>query len=183
MRDWFKVMLANLAAGALLVWWLRRTPTAGQSQVPGAAAGGTGTGASASALSASYTTSPAAAGPDYSALAAAISALAAGVALPNILTVQQTVSAGVTELVAATGGRRVCVLAFSVTASGTATVKFGTGGVSLWRVDLDAPAGKSGANLATAWPGFLFAGAAGQNLEVDSTAAAELAITYWTEAA
>lgn len=179
MRDWFKVMLANLVAGAILVWWLRRPATAPAEGVQApAAAGGTGTGDNAY-----YTTSPTAAGPDYSALAAAISALAAGVQLPNILSLQKTISTGTTELVPATGGQRVCVLAISATATGTATVKFGSNGVSLWRVDLDAPAGKSGANLATAWPGFLFAGAAGANLEVDTTAAAEISITYWTEAA
>lgn len=181
MKDWMKVMLANLVAGALLLWWWQRRA--------GGAQAATGDQSSASPSGAAGTdysiaVSPAGGGaPDYSALAAAISALAAGVALPNILTVQKTISTGTTELVAAESGKRVCVLAYSVSATGAATVLFRTAGTSIWRVDLDAPAGKSGANLATAWPGYLFAGAGSQNLEANTTAAAEAAVTYWMEAA
>lgn len=121
-------------------------------------------------------------GPDYSALAAAIQALAAGVALPNIQTWQGVVPAGAPqEIVAGIGGKRICVLAFSATCSGASTVQFSSAGIGLWQVALDAPAGKSGANLATAWPGYLFAGSAGGNLSVQTDQAASVSVTYWQE--
>jgi hypothetical protein len=121
-------------------------------------------------------------GADYAALAAAIQALAAGVALPNIQTWQGVVPAGpAQEIVAGVGGKRICVLAFSATCSGASTVRFSSEGIGLWQVALDAPAGKSGANLATAWPGYLFAGSAGGNLAVQTDQAASVSVTYWQE--
>jgi hypothetical protein len=119
--------------------------------------------------------------PDYSALAAAIQALAAGVQLPNIVTVETTVPNGTTEIVAGTGGKRICVLAFSATSAGATVVQFLSQGSGLWRIGLDAPAGKSGANLSTAWPSYLFATPGGGNLQVKTQQSAEISVTYWME--
>jgi hypothetical protein len=148
--------------------------------------GGSGTGASAGSGAAgsganaqSYVSGGNA--PDYSALAAAIQALAAGVQLPNIVTVETTVPNGTTEIVAGTGGKRICVLAFSATSAGATVVRFLSQGSGLWRIGLDAPAGKSGANLSTAWPSYLFATPGGGNLQVETQQSTEISVTYWME--
>ena len=122
-------------------------------------------------------------GGDYAALAAAIAALAAGVALPNIKSVSMTVASGTTELVPALGGKRVCVLAYVVSAAGTVYTAWRDGSASadLWRVSLDSPAGNSGANLSTSWPGYLFATSGGNALNVATNGAAVVAVTYWLE--
>lgn len=120
-------------------------------------------------------------GNDYSALAAAIQALAAGVQLPNIQTVERTVTAGTTEIIAGTGGKRICVLAFSATSAGATVLRFLSQGSGLWRIGLDTPAGKSGANLSTAWPSYLFATPGGGNLQVETQQPAEISVTYWME--
>lgn len=120
---------------------------------------------------------------DYSSLAAAIMALAAGVRLPNIQSVSRTVASGTTQLVAGQGGKRVCVLAYGMTASGAVSVGFkdGSATTDLWRMALDTPAGNSGANLVTAWPGYLFATSGGNALAVQTTGAAVVSVTYWQE--
>lgn len=143
------------------------------------ASGGSGASAASGANAQSYTSSGNA--PDYSALAAAIQALAAGVQLPNIVTVESTVSAGTTEIVAGTGGKRICVLAFSATSAGATVLRFLSQGSGLWRIGMDAPAGKSGANLSTAWPSYLFATPGGGNLQVETQQPAEISVTYWME--
>lgn len=167
----------------ILVWFLlRRTGTPGAQN-----ASAVGSGSSSGSSGFSYA-APAGGGggggsADYSSLAAAIQALAAGVQLPNIQSVRKDANAGDTELVAATGGQRVCVLAYSITGTGSFTASFRSGGADLWKQVFDAPAGASGANLATAWPGFLFAGATGQNLSINLTGPATVSVTYWQEAA
>lgn len=122
-------------------------------------------------------------GGDYAALAAAINALAAGTALPNIQAVTLTVASGTTELVAGQGNKRVCVLAYCVSGAGTPTTRFRSGSsvANLWGIDLSAPSGNSGANLATSWPGYLFATNGGDALNVNVTAPATVSVTYWTE--
>jgi hypothetical protein len=122
---------------------------------------------------------------DGGALAAAIQALAAGVALPNIKTAVYSCASGDNAVIAGEGGKRVCVFAYAITASGAPAVKFRSGGAAsdLWEIDLDAPAGKSGANLSTAWPGYLFATASGDGLTLNVSAAAVVAVSYWQEAA
>ncbi len=120
---------------------------------------------------------------DAAALAAAIAALAAGVELPNIQSFTKACTTGTNELVASTSGQRVCVFAYAITAPGTVSGKFRSGGAStqLWQIDLNAPAGNSGANLATAWPGYIFATAAGDALNINVDAAATVSVAYWKE--
>jgi hypothetical protein len=170
----------QIAIGWFLGQWLwNLLHRSGQASAPaegqaGSAAGGSG-GSGGSG-------GPGDSGADYAALAAAIQALATGVALPNIQTWQGVVPAGpAQEIIAGVGGKRICVLAFSATCSGASTVRFSSEGIGLWQLALDAPAGKSGANLATAWPGYLFAGSAGGNLAVQTDQAASVSVTYWQE--
>lgn len=120
---------------------------------------------------------------DYSSLAAAIQALAAGVRLPNIQTVSMAVSSGVTALVPGLGGKRTCVLAYAVTATGavSTTWKDGASYGGLWQMDLDVASGNSGANLATAWPGYLFATSSGNALNVETDGNAQVCVSYWQE--
>ena len=122
-------------------------------------------------------------GSDYGALASAIAALAAGVQLPNIQTATVTCAAGNNELVASEGGKRACVLAFSAMGAGANSINFRSGNnpTNLWGVSLDSPAGNSGANLATAWPGYLFATSGSDALVANVSAAAVISVTYWKE--
>jgi hypothetical protein len=83
--------------------------------------------------------------------------------------------------VAAEGGRRIRVLAFSVTSAGANNVRWLSGGLPVWQLGLDVPAGSSGANLATAWPAYLWTSDAGANLAIETTAAAQVSVTYWME--
>lgn len=119
-----------------------------------------------------------AAAPDLSPVVAAIQALGA---VPNLQTASRSLSTGTTELVASEGGKRLRVLAYAFTTSGTNTAIFRTGGREQWRLALDAPAGNTGANCATAWPSYLFTGDAGENLDVQVTAACHVSVTYWME--
>lgn len=121
---------------------------------------------------------------DAAALAAAIQALADGVALPNLRTACVSASAGTTELVAGEGGKRVCVFGYAVTGAGTYSAKFKTGGATanLWRVDLSAAAGNTGANVATNWPTYLFATNPGDALNINLDSAAVVSVAYWQEA-
>ena len=175
-------VIIQIAAGWLLGNWLWHVLRGrAQAGAPAEAQAGSAAGASAGP-GGSGSSGGSGSGADYAALAAAIQALAAGVALPNIQTWQGTVSAGpAQEIVAGVGGKKICVLAFSATCSGASVVRFSSAGIGLWQVALDAPAGKSGANLATAWPGYLFAGSAGGNLAVQTDQAASVSVTYWQE--
>lgn len=120
---------------------------------------------------------------DYAALAAAIQALADGTQLPNIQSVTISGSAGSNQVVAGEGGKALRVLAYAVTTAGANNARFRSGAstVDLWRVDLDAPAGKSGANLATAFPSYLFSTASGDALSITLDGAASVSVTYWQE--
>lgn len=179
----------KVGIGALIAWlFLRRPAPASQKTQAGAGGAGSAGGAGGAggigiggAGGAGGSISMAA--PDYSSLAAAISALAAGVALPNIQSAVKVAAAGDTELVAATGGKRICVLAYTITGTGAFVATFQSAGSDLWKQEFDSPAGASGANLATAWPGFLFASGSGQNLSINLTGPATVSITYWQEAA
>lgn len=151
-------------------------------------AGGAGTGAGTGGAGGAGSGGAGGAGggvTDYSSLAAAINALAVGVRLPNIQTVSVTLASGTTQLVAGEGGRRVCVFAYALTAAGTVSAAWRDGGASgnLWKMALDTPSGNSGANLATAWPGYLFATSSGNALNAVTDGAAELSVAYWTEPA
>lgn len=138
-------------------------------------AGGSGSGSGAGGAGG------AGAGGDYAALAAAIELLAAGVRLPNIRTASLTLAAGTTELVAGEGGKRVCVLAYILTGSGAINASFKSAASVLWALGLDVSSGKSGANLATSWPAFLFATDGGAALSVTTDAACVVTVTYWLE--
>ena len=100
----------------------------------------------------------------------------------NLKTAVVSASAGTTELVSAIGGQRVRVLAFSVMGSGAIDASFTSAGRAVWSLQLEAVAGKSGANLATALPAYLFAGDIGSDLSVNLSALATVSITYWQEA-
>lgn len=184
-----KTLFGTLAGvlGALWLWRYLTTP--GTTPFAGAwagsgAIGGSGGGSGAGGGGASVPGAPGApgSGVDYAALAAAIQALANGVRLPNIQTVtRKGGSSGTFELVPGLGGKRVVVMAISVMSSGARSADFQAGGVNLWRIDLDAPAGNSGANLAVSWPAYLFATNSGEALEITLNGAATVSVTYWTE--
>lgn len=150
---------------------------AGSGAGSGGAGSGTGSGGAGGAGGAG-------AGGDYTALAAAIMALAAGVQLPNIQSVTKSVTTGTTELVPSSSGFLTRVLAYTISASGTCSGKWRSGSspIDLWRIDLSAPAGNSGANLATAWPGFLFSTAPNDALNIVTDSSAVVSVTYWLEA-
>jgi hypothetical protein len=120
---------------------------------------------------------------DYSSLAAAINALAAGVQLPNIKSAVKSCIAGTNEVVPYLAGQRVCVLAYGISGSGTITGKFRSGGQTsnLWEIDLSAPSGNSGANLATAWPGYMFATASNDPLAFNTDNPCVVSVSYWQE--
>jgi hypothetical protein len=120
---------------------------------------------------------------DYTTLAAAIYALAEGVKLPNIKSITKAAVVGTNEVVPYLSGQRICVLAYGVSGAGVITGKWRSGGqtVNLWEMDLNAPAGNSGANLATSWPGYLFATAAGDPLAFNTDGVCTVSVTYWQE--
>lgn len=165
-------------------WWSARPARAAETKLAdNAGSGGAGGSGGSGAGGTGGAGGSGDVGAGYGDLAAAIRALAAGVALPNIQTATlRAASAGTSELVAGVGGRRVCVLAVSAMAPGARSIDFRTGDVMAWRMDLDAPAGNSGANLATSWPGYLFAGNLGENLNVVLSGSAVISVTYWSEA-
>jgi hypothetical protein len=115
---------------------------------------------------------------DLSSMTSAIAMLAKA---PNIQTYQGTVPAGTTEIIPPIGGKRACIMAFSATCAGASVIRFQSQGKPLWTLGLDVAAGKSGANLSTAWPAYLFASAAGGNLEVKTDQSAEISVAYWQE--
>lgn len=116
---------------------------------------------------------------DLSPLASLLSKLSP----PNIVSLGRNVSAGTTEIIAAEGGKRITVLAYSITTAGTNDVEFRSNGATLWRQTFDAAAGKTGANLATAFPTRLFAAPSSGNLEINASAACDVSVTYFLEAA
>jgi len=120
---------------------------------------------------------------DYTSLAAAIYALAEGVKLPNIKSITKAAVVGTNEIVPYISGQRVCVLAYGVSGAGVITGKWRSGGqtVNLWEMDLNAPTGNTGANLATSWPGYLFATAAGDPLAFNTDGVCSVSVTYWQE--
>ena len=140
-------------------------------------AGGSGSGDSGAGGGGSYS------GPDYAALADAIQALANGTRLPNIQTVVITGASGDNTILAGEGGKVTRVMAYAVSGAGTVTAKFRSGNQArnLWELDLSAPAGNSGGNLATAWPSFLFHAEPGEDLKINLDSAAAVAVTYWRE--
>lgn len=187
MKDSIKTAVAVVAVWALSNWawdkWGRAwaqslgiVPAAGAGAGAGASGGAAGGSASSSSSSSSAS--------DYAALAAAIAALAAGVQLPNIESKSLDCTTGDNELVAGEGGKRICVLAYGITAAGAPTVNFRSGNnpANRWRVALDSPAGNSGANMATSWPGYLFATDANDKLNLNTSSAATVAVTFWREA-
>lgn len=177
-----RTALSTLAGvlGALWLWHTFFRAETGLS-APASSVGSGGTGGAGGALSGSPGSTG---GGSTAALAAAIQALAAGVAVPNIRTVTLAPSgAGTLEAVAGESGKRVCVLAYGAMAAGACsiTLRSGADPAARWRLDLDSPAGNSGANLATAWPGFLLATEPGDALNLDTTGAAVVSLTYWQE--
>ena len=164
---------------------------AGGSGGSGGGTGGTGggTGGTGGGAGGSGTGGPGGTGGgvgDYTSLAAAINALAAGVRLPNIRTVSLSCAAGITPLVPSAGGKRICVLGYAITGPLAIVAKWGSSlsAGDLWSVSLDAgTTGNSGANLATAWPGYLFATQPSEALTVNLTSVAQVSVTYWIEAA
>ena len=116
---------------------------------------------------------------DLSSVTAALHALQVA---KNLKTAVVSAPAGTTELVSGIGGQRVRVLAFSVMGSGAIDASFTSAGRAIWSIALEAVAGKSGANLATALPAYLFAGDVGADLSVQLSAPATVSITYWQEA-
>lgn len=163
MKDWFKVMLANLVAGAIIVYWLRKNAEPAQAIVT--ESGGTQVYAGGNA---NIDLSP-------------LIGIANRFLPPNILSIGKSVSSGTTELVASEGGKRITVLAYSITTSGSNAVEFRSNGATIWRQTFDAAAGKTGANLATSFPTRLFAGVASGNLEINTTNTADVSVTYFLE--
>ena len=100
----------------------------------------------------------------------------------NLKTAVVSAPAGSTELVSAIGGQRVRVLAFSVMGSGAIDASFTSAGRAIWSLAIEAVAGKSGANLATSLPAYLFAGDVGSDLSIQLSASATVSVTYWQEA-
>ena len=116
---------------------------------------------------------------DLSSVTAALHALQTA---KNLKTAVVSAPAGSTELVSAIGGQRVRVLAFSVMGSGAIDASFTSAGRAIWSLAIEAVAGKSGANLATSLPAYLFAGDVGADLSVQVSAPATVSVTYWQEA-
>lgn len=178
MKDILAVFIGQLAA--LWLWNQlsgQRTSDADGTGGPGGAggAGGSALGGAGGAGGAGGTF-------DGSALAAALDAIAAGVAVPGMYTALAVVSAGVTELVTAQPGKVIRVFGYSLSTAVAANVIFeGTSGADLWRVDLEAVAGKTGANLALPWPSFVFSTTGGEGLQINTTGAATVAVAYWLE--
>lgn len=179
--------LLKTAAVALAVWFLSNrgrdaweTLTDGAGGGSGPTSGTGGAGGSGGAGGAGMGNSGEAA--DYATLAAAIQALAAGVRLPNIQSVTINGVSGNNEVVAGEGGKAIRVLAYMVTTS-TTTVYFKSGAANqaLWGIDLSTTAGRTGANLATAWPGYLFSTVSADALNVVLTGSAVVSVTYWKE--
>jgi hypothetical protein len=106
-----------------------------------------------------------------------------GGTVPPILSVSISNATGSQQLVAGTAGKIIRVLGYAITAAGTCNANFrSTGsGSSIWRLDLDTTSGKSGANLITAWPSYIFTAAANDGLTVDLTSAATVSISYFLE--
>lgn len=155
-----------LLAAAVAWYLLRRKPEAHEES--GAGSGGAG-GAGGSAAAPPVDLSP---------LIAAVQALQQA---RNLRTVTVQAGAGTTELVAAEGSKRIYVLAYCVMGSGSIECTFTSAGIPVWRLSLEAAAGKSGANLATSLPSYLFSGETGANLAVSLSAAATVSVTYWQE--
>ena len=116
---------------------------------------------------------------DLSSVTAALHALQVA---KNLKTAVVSAPAGTTELVSGIGGQRVRVLAFSVMGSGAIDASFSSAGRAIWSLAIEAVAGKSGANLATSLPAYLFAGDVGADLSVQVSAPATVSVTYWQEA-
>jgi hypothetical protein len=121
---------------------------------------------------------------DVTALAAAIQALANGVAMPPIRSVSvANAAAGSTQLIAGISGKRICVLGYAITSAGTCNANFRSTLASspVWEIDLDSASGKSGANLVTAWPSYIFTAEGNDGLTVELTNNATVSISYFLE--
>lgn len=121
---------------------------------------------------------------DVTALAAAIQALANGVAMPPIRSVSvSNAAAGSAQLIAGISGKRVCVLGYAITSAGTCNANFRSSLASspVWEIDLDSASGKSGANLVTAWPSYIFTAEGNDGLTVDLTNTATVSVSYFLE--
>jgi hypothetical protein len=119
---------------------------------------------------------------DFTDLAAALRALAAGVRVPGLYSAYYAFSAaGETVLVPAESGVAFFVLSYAVTAAQDVAVEFWSGTSNLlWRLHLQPAAGRQGANLAGAWPMPAIAPTnRDEGLRVVATGACEVAITYW----
>lgn len=122
--------------------------------------------------------------PSFEAVAEAIRILAAGVEVPPLYSAFASVTgANLVELVPAEGSKRIYVASYAVTVGSECTLTFWSGNRSaqLWRLRLSPVTGtRSGANLAGAWPLPAFAPTnAGDALWIETTADAEVAVSYW----
>lgn len=123
---------------------------------------------------------------DLSALAAAIQALADGLEMPPIRTVSiGSIAAGSTQLIAGISGKRICVVGYAVTASGTCNCNFRStlASTPAWEIDTDVATGRSGANMVTAWPSYIFTTEGNDGLTVDLTNTATVSVSYFLEKA
>ena len=197
MNDTMKAIFAAVLGGLLLHFLLGESKDAkGKSGGAGGAggtgggaggAGGTGGGAGGAGWTGGGAGGAGGTGGgigDVTALAAAIQALADGVAMPPIRSVSVNVAAaGSPQLIAGISGQRICVVGYAVTAAGTCNVNFRStlASSSAWEIDLDAAAGKSGANLVTGWPSYIFALDGNDGLTVDVSSAATVSVSYYLE--
>jgi hypothetical protein len=119
---------------------------------------------------------------DFTDLAAALRALADGVRVPGLYSAYYAFSAaGETMLLPAESGVAFFVLSYAVTAATEVAVEFWSGtSARLWRLHLQPAAGRSGANLAGAWPMPVIAPTnRGEGLRLVADGACEVAITFW----
>lgn len=177
MTDTMKTIFAAVFGGLLLHFLLGESKDAKGKSGGAGGAGGTGGGAGGAGGTGGGIG-------DVTALAAAIQALADGVAMPPIRSVSvNAAAAGSPQLIAGISGSRICVVAYAVTAAGACNVNFRStlASSSTWEIDLDATAGKSGANLVTGWPSYIFALDGNDGLTVDLTNAATVSVSYYLE--
>lgn len=189
MNDTFKtIVLAVL--GGLIIHYLVGEPKAKAGAAGGSgAAGGAGGAGGAGAGSGGAGGAGGAGGTgggigDVTALAAAIQALADGLEMPPIRSVSQNVTGAASpQLIAAVPGKKICVVGYAITAAGAVNANFRStlASTASWEIDLDAAAGKSGANLVTGWPSYIFACNGNDGLTVDLTGAAAVSVSYFLE--
>ncbi len=118
-------------------------------------------------------------------LAAAIRELAAGVLVPNIITVTASLASGTVELVPAEAGKRIFVIAYGFTTvdpASTEVTLWSDDSTRIWRIRCTPVSGGTsvGANLAVAWPAYICVANYGEPVKVQVTGAVLASLTYWT---